>query len=102
MRTLDSVTKRSMEEEKEYHRRFLRAVNHPIRKRILRLLMKQNMTAKQLAGKLRTNVKSLLWHLSFLEYGHCITHKREDGNDVYMLTKEGNVINYLEESLNGA
>jgi predicted transcriptional regulator len=90
-----------MEEEKEYHRRYLRAVNHPLRKTILRLLMKQKMTIKQLARKLRTDVNSLLWHLEFLEYGHCITHECESGNVVYMLTKEGNVINYLEESING-
>ena len=90
-----------MEEEKEYHRRYLRAVNHPLRNTILRLLMKQKMTAKQLAGTLKTDENSLLWHLEFLEHGQCITHKREDGNVVYMLTKEGNVINYLEESING-
>ena len=89
-----------MEEEKEYHRRYLRAVNHPLRKTILRLLLKQNMTAKQLAEKLKKDVNSLLWHLTFLEHGHCITHKRDNGRVVYMLTKEGNVINYLEESLN--
>jgi DNA-binding transcriptional ArsR family regulator len=89
-----------MEEEKEYHRRYLRAVNHPLRKTILRLLLKQNMTAKQLAEKLKKDVNNLLWHLTFLEYGHCITHKRDNGRVVYMLTKEGNVINYLEESLN--
>ena len=90
-----------MEEEKEYHRRYLRAVNHPLRITILRLLMKQKMTAKQLAGKLRIDVNSLLWHLEFLEHGHCITHKRDDGCVLYMLTKEGSVINYLEESING-
>ena len=89
-----------MEEEKEYHRRYLRAVNHPLRKTILRLLLNQNMTAKQLAEKLKKDVNSLKWHLTFLEYGHCITHKRDNGRVVYMLTKEGNIINYLEESLN--
>jgi DNA-binding transcriptional ArsR family regulator len=89
-----------MEEEKEYHRRYLRAVNHPLRKTILRLLLKQDMTTEQLAEKLKKDVNSLLWHLTFLEYGHCITHKRDNGRVVYMLTKEGNVINYLEESLN--
>lgn len=90
-----------MEEEKEYHRRYLRAVNHPLRKTILRLLMKQNMTAEQLAGKLQTDMSYLTWHLEFLEYGHCITHKLEDGGIIYILTKEGNVIKYLEESLKG-
>ena len=91
-----------MEEEKEYHRRYLRAVNHPLRKTILKLFMKQKMTAEQLAARLNLDVNSLLWHLAFLEYGHCITQKREHGEVIYMLTKEGNVINYLEEPLNEA
>lgn len=91
-----------MEEEKEYHRRYLRAVNHPLRKKILEILRNQNMTAERLATRLRIDVKSLSWHLEFLEYGHCITRKRDDARIVYMLTKEGNVINYLDGSLNGA
>ncbi len=92
----DSVMKRSMEEEKEYHRRYLRAINHPVRKQILSVLKEENMTAKQLASRLGIDINRLSWHLDFLEYGYCITHKCKGGDIVFLLTKEGEVINYLE------
>jgi DNA-binding transcriptional ArsR family regulator len=87
-----------MEEEKEYHRRYFRAVNHPMRKRILRILKEQSMTARMLASRLGTDMSNLAWHLELLEYGHCIAQQPKDEDVVYVLTKEGEVINYLEGS----
>jgi DNA-binding transcriptional ArsR family regulator len=92
------MTKRSMEEEKEYHRRYLRAITHPVRKRILRILQEQSMTAKKLASRLGTDRNNLAWHLELLEYGYCIAQQPTEEDVVYVLTKEGEVINYLDGS----
>jgi DNA-binding transcriptional ArsR family regulator len=91
-----------MEEEKEYHRRYLRAINHPLRKRILEILKEQRTTAKMLASLLGLNLSTLTWHLELLEYGHCIAQEQKRGDVVFVLTKEGEVINYLEGSSKGA
>ena len=90
------MTKRSMEEEKEYHRRYLRAVNHPLRKQILEILKEQRMSAKMLASRLGLDMRTVTWHLELLEYGHCIAQEQKEGDVVFVLTKEGEVINYLE------
>ena len=62
----------SMEETKEYHVRYLRAVNNPIRRDILRVLKDGDATIEILQSKTGLDPKTLEWHLSILEYGYCL------------------------------
>jgi DNA-binding transcriptional ArsR family regulator len=84
-----------MEEEREYHRRYLRAVNNPVRRTILQTLKSQDMSFKDLQSRLNLAEENLCWHLYMLENGYCIIKVNKDDQIFYRLTKEGKIIDYL-------
>ena len=86
----------SMEETREYHLRYLRAVNNPLRRDILRALKDGDATIEALHSKTGLGVKTLEWHLSILEHGFCVQKEERDGETTCMLTKEGRVVDYVE------
>jgi DNA-binding transcriptional ArsR family regulator len=86
----------SMEETKERHRRYLRAVNNPLRRRILRALKEGHGTMESLVVRLGVDAKTLDWHMRMLEDGYCVERVEEDGVTRYVLTKEGLVVDYVE------
>jgi DNA-binding transcriptional ArsR family regulator len=86
----------SMEETKERHRRYLRAVNSPLRRRILRALKEGSGTLESLEARLGVDAKTLGWHLRILEDGYCVERVEEDGGTRYVLTQEGLVVDYVE------
>jgi DNA-binding transcriptional ArsR family regulator len=86
----------SMEETKERHRRYLRAVNNPVRRRILRALKEGNDTMETLVARLAVDAKTLDWHMRILEDGYCVERAEEDGGTRYVLTQEGLVVDYVE------
>jgi DNA-binding transcriptional ArsR family regulator len=85
-----------MEETKERHRRYLRAVNHPLRRRILRALKEGDETIGSLEERLGVDAKTLDWHMRILEDGYCV--ERVEGGDAtrFVLTQEGLVVDYVE------
>ena len=87
----------SMEETKEYHVRYLRAVNNPIRREILRILKERDMTIEDLCSKTKLDAKNLTWHLELLEYGFCVMKINIGDVLVYSLTQEGKVVDYIEK-----
>lgn len=87
----------SMEETKEYHKRYLRAVNNPTRREILRALKDGEATLKALGKSMGLDSKTLEWHLGMLEHGFCVEKESRDGETYYKLTQEGTVVEYLEE-----
>lgn len=87
----------SMEETKEYHLRYLRAVNNPIRREILRVLKDGDSTIKTLQSKTGMDARELEWHMSILEHGFCVEREVREGKTVYKLTKEGKVVDYIEQ-----
>jgi len=87
----------SMEETKERHRRYLRAVNNPIRRKILRSIEKGNTTLASISEDTGTDEKTLSWHLRILEDGFCVEKIKEGGLEKYSLTKEGQVVDYLDK-----
>jgi DNA-binding transcriptional ArsR family regulator len=86
----------SMEETKERHRRYLRAVNNPLRRRILRALKEGYGTMESLVARLGVDTKTVDWHMRILEDGYCVERAEEDGGTRYVLTQEGLVVDYVE------
>ncbi|MCK4318289.1 winged helix-turn-helix transcriptional regulator [Candidatus Bathyarchaeota archaeon] len=86
----------SMEETKDRHRRYLRAVNNPLRRRILRAIKEGCGTMESLVARLDVDAKTLDWHIRILEDGYCVERAEEDGGTRYILTQEGLVVDYVE------
>ena len=85
-----------MEETKEKHKRYLRAVNSPVRRRILRALKEGDGTIESLVERLGVDAKTLDWHMRILEDGYCVEKDEKDGVTRYVLTQEGLVVDYVE------
>jgi len=93
----DSVTiGKSIEETRLYHKRYLRAINSPLRRGILRALKEGYTTIEDLKSRTGLDNDTLNWHLSVLEQGFCIEKDIKQGKLVYKLTQEGKVVDYLE------
>ncbi len=87
----------SMEETKERHVRYLRAINNPIRRTILRELEGGCATLEDLKNRIKLDEKTLRWHLDILEWGYCVEKQMKDGHEYYILTKEGQVVDYVDK-----
>ena len=86
----------SIEETKLFHLRYLRAINNPLRRKILRILNEENSTFEQLQFKLNLRKATLKWHLDILEHGFCIEKQVKQGKLVYILTQEGKVVDFMD------
>jgi DNA-binding transcriptional ArsR family regulator len=87
----------SMEETKERHVRYLRAINNPIRRTILRELESGRSTLGDLKNRTKLDEKTLSWHLDILEWGYCVEKQMKDDHTYYLLTKEGQVVDYVDK-----
>ena len=87
----------SMEETKERHRRYLRAINNPLRRNILRAIEENYKTLADISEKTKIDEKTLEWHLQILEDGFCIKRIKEGPQEEFIITQEGNVIEYLDK-----
>ncbi len=84
-----------MEDTKNRHRRYMRAIQHPLRRDILRAIEKGATTIEDLEKELGEDPKVLDWHLRALEQGFCI--EIEEGSPLrFTLTKEGRIVGYLD------
>ena len=86
----------SIEETKEYHERYLRAVSNPQRREILRAIGDGCTAFDDLLARTRLDASSLNWHLSILEHGFCVEKEVTDDKLSYRLTQEGKVVDFLE------
>lgn len=89
---------KSIEETRKYHLLYLRAINNPLRRRILRAIKDGCTTIEDLRSSTGLDTDSLKWHLSVLERGFCLEKNIRDGKVIYKLTQEGKVIDYMEQS----
>jgi len=90
-----TVTK-SIEETRLYHTRYLRAINNPLRREILRALKEGSATIEELQTSTKLDYDTLKWHLSVLEHGFCVEKDIKQAKLVYKLTQEGKVVDYME------
>ena len=90
------TTTDSIEETRLYHSRYLRAMNSPLRRVILRIIKENKCTFEQLERKTNLNKATLKWHLDILENGFCIEKLVKEHKTIYALTQEGKVIDFLE------
>ncbi len=86
----------SIEETKLYHTRYLRAINSPVRRKILRALKKGPASVEELQSSTGLDNEALKWHISVLEHGFCVEKNIEEGKVVYKLTQEGEVVDYMD------
>jgi len=86
-----------MEDTKDRHRRYLRAVNNPTRRNILRAIEEGNNTAESLSKVTELDLKTIDWHLKILEDGFCIEREKVESHERYILTKEGLVVDFLDK-----
>ena len=91
-----SRREKSLEETREYHQQYLRAISNPVRRKILRAIRDGHSTRTALQSHTGLAVDALEWHLSVLEHDFCIVKESREGQIVYTLTQEGKVIDYLD------
>jgi len=85
----------SIEETGLFHTRYLRAINSPLRRKILRIINEGHSTFGELQLKMNLDKAMLNWHLDILEHRFCIEKQTNQGKLVYNLTQEGRVIDFL-------
>ena len=86
-----------MEETKERHRRYLRAINNPIRSDILRSLKDGNDVIESISVDTGIDEKTIGWHLSVLKDGFCVEEVIKKDEIKYILTQEGLVVDYMDK-----
>ncbi|MCW4049646.1 MAG: winged helix-turn-helix domain-containing protein [Candidatus Bathyarchaeota archaeon] len=86
-----------MEETKERHRRYLRAINNPVRRDILRAIQKGIKTIQDLEKDTGIDAKTLDWHLRILEHGYCVDRVQREEIAIFNLTQEGQVVDFMDK-----
>jgi DNA-binding transcriptional ArsR family regulator len=86
----------SIEETRLFHNRYLRAINSPLRRKILRILNEEQFSIEELQNKTSLAPTTLKWHLDILEHGFCVEKQINQGRIVYRLTQEGKVVDFLD------
>lgn len=87
----------SMEETKDRHKRYFRAISNPIRRHILIEIKNGHNTLEAITNKTEIDEKTIEWHLQILEDAYCISRKNRGDTEKLRLTQEGEVIDYLEK-----
>lgn len=86
-----------MEETKERHRKYLRAINNPIRRKIIRSIVEGNDSLGSISKETGIDEKTLDWHIKILEDGFCIEKTVEEDHEKFILTQEALVVDYLDK-----
>ena len=101
-KTIEEFSK-SVEGTKYLHDRYLKAVNHPIRREILNIVNKANRISKNDLLKILFDdniVKDELvfnYNIDYLIKAFCIQSILVDGNELYYeITQSGKVVEYLK------
>jgi DNA-binding transcriptional ArsR family regulator len=85
----------SMEETKDRHRRYLRAINNPVRRKILRSIKDGNHETASISLDTGIDEKTVGWHIRVLIDGFCVEASEDETK--YLLTQEGLVVDYLDK-----
>jgi predicted transcriptional regulator len=87
---------KSIEETRQYHKQYLRAINNPVRRKILNSIKRGCTSIKDVQANTGLDLETLNWHLNILEYGFCIEKDVKKGKIVYRITQEGRIVDYLK------
>jgi hypothetical protein len=96
---------KTVEGSKYFHDLYLKAVNHPVRREILTLLSRNDgLTKKILIDQLLergliSDENTFKYNIDYLIKALCIQLKRDEdsGENLYYITQEGKVIDYLNK-----
>jgi len=94
---ISKTTTSSREETKKRHKRLLYAVNNPIRRKILKVLKRGCSTIEEIEDATNLSINEIKWHIDVLKHGYCVEEKMCADKKTYCLTKEGEIVDYLEE-----
>lgn len=86
----------SVDATRQFHERYLRAINSPLRRTILKTLKEGCKTIEELESKTGVDNDTLKWQLAILENASCIEKNEKQGRPIYRLTQEGRVVDYME------
>lgn len=93
----------SAEASKYYHDLYLKAVNHPIRRQILRIINQHREITHKTLKKILEH-KNILkdqnilnYHIDFLLKALCIEKDNKNGEIVYKITLSGQVVEYIKD-----
>ena len=74
----------------------MRAIQHPVRRDILRAMERGLATLEEFEEELGIEPKVLGWHLKTLEHGFCVERIGEGDSLRFALAKEGKIVGYLD------
>ena len=100
-KTIEDFSK-TVESSKYYHDLYLKAVNHPIRREILRIVndsneILENLLFDQLSEKKILKDPSILdYNINFLIKALCIEKVERGDRTYYIITQAGKVVDYLK------
>ncbi|MHA1439181.1 MAG: hypothetical protein ACTSPD_16540 [Promethearchaeota archaeon] len=95
---------KTLESSKYYHSLYLKAVNHPIRRKILKIINEINpISKKQLFEKLNKkenleNNSFFTYHIEFLIKALCIKKYVKNNKIYYEITQSGKIIEFLDSN----
>ena len=93
---------KTVEGSKYLHSLYLKAVNHPIRRKILEIVNKAKKISKEklldtlIDKDLINDESSLNYNMDYLVKAFCVKAIEEDDKIYYEITQSGQVVDYLE------
>ncbi len=93
---------KTMEGSKYLHDLYLKAVNHPVRREILSIILKKRILKNNLVEVLiKKNIikdeNHLTYHIDYLLKAFCISStKNKNGEVLYEITQSGKIIEHLK------
>lgn len=93
---------KTLEGTKYLHILYLRAVNHPVRKKILTIINDAKKISKEkllrilLDNSVITDEFSLNYNIDYLIKAFCIEKTEENNKIYYQITQSGKVVDYLK------
>jgi len=92
----------SVEGNRYIHSVYLKAVNHPVRREILKIINQKGTVSEKFLFMylqkegLINDINTLKYNLDYLKKAFCIERVKEKSDKIYQITKNGKVIDYLE------
>ncbi len=99
--TVEEICK-NLDGNRYYHDLYLKAVNHPIRREVLKIINKSNNISRNKLFEILSeneiikDISVLDYNIAFLLKAFCIEKKERNEEIFYCITKSGKVIEFLK------